>query len=142
MEEQYGKRKWEISLLNDDSPTSVKYIRAFCLILDMEETSITHMPVIKKGRLVKSGASLVLTTPPEWARENNLQEGSEVIIEANGMLKVIAATEENIRHMNERIASIREQLASHHVTRSDEDQMGKKAQAQTNQRNTKTSDSK
>src|SRR3989337_4341472 len=108
----------------------------------MEETSITHMPVIKKGRLVKSGASLVLTTPPEWARENNLQEGSEVIIEANGMLKVIAATEENIRHMNERIASIREQLASHHVTRSDEDQMGKKAQAQTNQRNTKTSDSK
>jgi len=43
-------------------------------------------PIIKKGRLVISGASLVVTMPQEWIKENNLKAGDEIMIVSNGDL--------------------------------------------------------
>lgn len=63
-------------------------------------------PIVKKGRLVASGASIVMTMPPEWISENGLSVGDEVIIVSNGDLKIMKMEKENI-------ARLRSQLSNH-----------------------------
>ena len=74
------------------------------------ETDIKNMPIIEKRRLVKSGASLVVSLPKKWLAENGLSDGGEIIIKANGDLKIVVANEENIGEMNKQIENIRHHL--------------------------------
>ncbi len=78
------------------------------------EGNIKSMPIIEKRKLVKSGASFVVSLPRKWLEEHNLINGGEIIIRANGDLKIVAADKENIIEMNKQIDNIRDQL-SHSV---------------------------
>ena len=55
-----------------------------------------NTPIVKKGRLVTSGSSIVITVPPEWLKENSLSAGEEVIIISNGDLRISKITKENV----------------------------------------------
>ena len=63
------------------------------------EIDIKNMPIIEKRKLVKSGASFVVSLPRKWLEEHNLIEGGDIIIRANGELKIVAANEKNIEDM-------------------------------------------
>ena len=64
------------------------------------------IPLIERRKLVKSGSSVVVTVPAEWLREHKLHAGDEVMMVANGCLKFLEITPENIEQ-------IRTQLSEH-----------------------------
>ena len=102
---------------------------------------LKNAPTIEERKLVKSGASIVITLPKKWLEENKLDAGSEVIVVANGDLQILTSNKENVERLNEKIAKMRSQFTNH-ITRSDDDKMGEKRQAQSSPKNTKPSDSK
>ena len=81
------------------------------------EIDIKNMPTFEKRKLVKSGASYVVSIPRKWLEENDLTEGGDIIVKANGELKIEVANKENINKMNQQIENIRNQL-SHSVQSS------------------------
>ncbi len=74
------------------------------------EHTIKNMPIIEKRKLVKSGASLVVSLPRKWLEENGLSDGGDILIRANGDLKIVVANQENVDEMNTQIENIRNQL--------------------------------
>lgn len=92
----------------------------------MEKNSI---PLIERRKLTKSGTATVIRVPQDWMKENGLKEGDEVIMVANGDLVFKKITPKNVE-------AIRNQL-SHNITltRSDDDQIGEKRQAESNPMN-------
>jgi len=77
--------------------------------------NIKNMPIFEERKLVKSGASLVLSLPRKWLEENGLVDGGNVIIKANGDLKIEKASPENIEKMNKQIEVIRNHLSNNHI---------------------------
>ena len=75
------------------------------------EDNIRSMPIIEKRRLVKSGASFVVSLPRKWLEEHGLTDGGDIIIRANGDLKIVEANDKNIGEMNKQIENIRNQLS-------------------------------
>lgn len=78
---------------------------------------IINMPIIEKRRLVKSGASLVISLPRKWLEENGLIDGGEVIVRANGDLRLEVANPENIQKMNEQIEDVRKHINNQMTTK-------------------------
>tara|TARA_Y100000310_G_C20185368_1_gene580037 strand:+ start:310 stop:600 length:291 start_codon:yes stop_codon:yes gene_type:complete len=76
------------------------------------ENNIKNMPTFEKRKLVKSGASFVVSIPRKWLDEQGLTEGGEIILKANGDLKIVVANKENIDEMNRQIENIRNQLSN------------------------------
>lgn len=88
----------------------------------MEKDAI---PLIERRKLTRSGTAVVIRVPQDWMKENGLKEGDDVIMVANGDLVFKKITPQNIE-------AIRSQLT---LTRSDDDQMGEKRQAQSSPMN-------
>ena len=91
---------------------------------------LRNTPIVEKRRLVKSGASVVLTLPKKWLEENNLEAGSEIIVVANGDIQILKSNKENVDRLNEKISEIRNQL-SHSSQSSATDLKNKNAAART-----------
>ena len=79
------------------------------------EIDIKNMPTFEKRKLVRSGASFVVSLPRKWLEEHGLAEGGDIIVKANGELKIEVANEENINKMNEQIETIRDNLNNQQV---------------------------
>ena len=77
---------------------------------------LKNPPIVEKRKLVKSGASVVLTLPKKWLEENDLEAGSEIIVVANGDIQILKSNNENVKRLNEKISEIRNQLS--HSTQS------------------------
>ena len=69
-------------------------------------------PIIKKGRLVISGASLVVTMPQEWIKENNLKAGDEIMIVSNGDLILKKMTKENVNKIRNQLSNSSQPVAT------------------------------
>ena len=52
------------------------------------ETKNVELPIILKRTLVANGDYLMISVPPEWLKQNNLQKGDSVILVANGNLTI------------------------------------------------------
>ena len=52
------------------------------------EIKNVELPIIIKRTLVANGDSLMISIPPEWLKQNNLQKGDSVILVANGNLTI------------------------------------------------------
>ena len=76
---------------------------------------LKNPPIVEERKLVKSGASIVITLPQKWLKENGLEAGSEVIVVANGDLQILKANKENVDRLNKKISSLRNQLANNHT---------------------------
>ncbi|MFA5061424.1 MAG: AbrB/MazE/SpoVT family DNA-binding domain-containing protein [Candidatus Pacearchaeota archaeon] len=72
---------------------------------------LKNPPIVEKRRLVKSGASIVLTLPKKWLEENDLEAGSEIIVVANGDIQIMKSNNENVERLNKKISEIRNQLS-------------------------------
>lgn len=72
---------------------------------------LKNPPIVEKRRLVRSGASVVLTLPKKWLEENQLEAGSEIIVVANGDIQIMKSNSENIERLNQKISEIRNQLS-------------------------------
>lgn len=97
---------------------------------------LIKMPVIEERKVTKSGSSFVVTLPQAWAEENNLKGGEMILVKANGYVEIRVKNDDNIKKMNEEVRAIRSQLANHNL-RSDDDQTGDKAKAQSSPKNNK-----
>jgi antitoxin component of MazEF toxin-antitoxin module len=73
---------------------------------------LKNPPSVEKRKLVKSGASVVITLPKNWLEENKLDAGSEVIVVANGDIQILKSNKENVERLNEKISQIRNQLGN------------------------------
>jgi len=71
---------------------------------------LKNPPIVEKRKLVKSGASVVLTLPKKWLEENQLEAGSEIIVVANGDIQIMKSNNENVERLNKKISEIRNQL--------------------------------
>lgn len=70
-----------------------------------------NTPIVKKGKLMKLGSSVVVAVPSEWLSDRGLEAGKEIVIVANGNLTIM----KNEKEVNEKL---RNQLA--HAVRIDE----------------------
>ncbi len=61
-------------------------------------------PIVKRGKLVVSGASLVVTLPKEWIQEHDLKAGEEVMIVSNGDIRIMKITEENAEKIRNQLS--------------------------------------
>ena len=63
-----------------------------------------NTPIVKRGKLMKVGSSVVVAIPSEWLNDKKLEAGEEIIIVANGNLTIM----KNENEINEKL---RNQLA-------------------------------
>jgi len=70
-----------------------------------------NTPIVKKGKLMKLGSSVVVAVPSEWLKDKDLEAGKEIVIVANGNLTIM----KNENEINEKL---RNQLA--HAVRTGE----------------------
>lgn len=75
-------------------------------------------PIVKRGKLVTSGSSIVITMPKEWIEEHKLKAGDEVMIISNGNVTIQPITEKNVE-------KIRNQLFN--ATRTNEGEKGRES---------------
>ncbi len=74
------------------------------------EIKLKYPPSVERRNLVRSGASVVISLPQKWLKENDLSAGSSVIVIANGDLQILKASQDNIDKLNEKILHLRDQL--------------------------------
>ena len=67
--------------------------------LDKQKIEKT-LPVIARRKLVASGGSTVVSVPIEWLKQYSLKEGDNVLIVANGSLKIIPDDKETIEKLH------------------------------------------
>lgn len=72
---------------------------------------LKNPPSVEKRKLVKSGASVVISLPKKWLQENGLGIDDEVIVIANGDLQLMKNNKENVERINKRISNIRDQFS-------------------------------
>lgn len=60
----------------------------------------TILPVIVRRKLLTSGGSTVVTVPIEWLKQFSLKEGDNVLVIANGSLKIIPDDKEIIEKLH------------------------------------------
>ena len=66
---------------------------------------VFNPPIVKKGKLVTSGSSVVITIPPEWLEEHELKAGDDIMIISNGELRVLKMDEENVKKVRNQLAN-------------------------------------
>lgn len=59
------------------------------------------IPVIARRKLLTSGGSTVVSVPTEWLRQFSLKEGDDVLVIANGSLKIIPDDKETIEKLHQ-----------------------------------------
>ncbi len=59
------------------------------------------LPVIARRKLVSSGGSTVVSVPVEWLKQFSLKEGDNVLVVANGSLKIIPDDKETIEKLHQ-----------------------------------------
>jgi len=67
---------------------------------------IKHIPIVEKKKLVASGASVVVVIPRQWLEENGLGAGSEVLMVANGDLKFMKISKDNVDKLRKSLVHI------------------------------------
>ncbi len=65
---------------------------------------VFNPPIVKKGKLVTSGSSVVVTIPKEWLEEHQLKAGDDIMIISNGELRVLKMDEENITKIRNQLS--------------------------------------
>ncbi len=65
------------------------------------------LPVIVRRKLQNSGGSTVVTVPIEWLKQYALKEGDNVLVIANGSLKIIPDDKEIIKRLHEAIGEVK-----------------------------------
>ena len=60
-------------------------------------------PGVETRRLVKSGASVIVSIPPEWLNENGLHAGDSVMFISNGDLVFKKITQDNVDKIKEKL---------------------------------------
>lgn len=76
---------------------------------------VLNTPIVKQGKLMKVGSSIVIAVPPEWLEDKKLEAGQDIIIVANGNLTIMKNDTENRNKLTQHI---------YHATRLDEDTKG------------------
>lgn len=64
------------------------------------------LPIIARRRLQISGGSLVVSLPAEWLKQNNLDNGSEVVIVANGDLRISPINPKIVSELQNKLKSV------------------------------------
>jgi len=52
-----------------------------------------NTPIVKRGKLMKLGSSVVVAVPSEWLNAKGLEAGKEIVIVANGNLTIMKSDE-------------------------------------------------
>ncbi|HLC33120.1 MAG TPA: AbrB/MazE/SpoVT family DNA-binding domain-containing protein [Candidatus Nanoarchaeia archaeon] len=71
-----------------------------------QKTETQEMPIVTHRTLVASGGSVVVTIPPEWLKQNNLQAGDRVLLVANGHLTVLKDNPELVNQIKNQLESL------------------------------------
>jgi len=61
------------------------------------------LPVIVRRKLLTSGGSTVVSVPIEWLKQFSLKEGDNVLVVANGSLKIIPDNKEIIERLHKAV---------------------------------------
>lgn len=63
-----------------------------------------NLPVIVRRKILSSGGSKVITIPIGWLNQYSLKEGDNVLVIANGSLKIIPDDEKIIAKLHEAVS--------------------------------------
>lgn len=72
----------------------------------IQKTENQELPIVTHRMLVASGGSVVVTIPPEWLKQNNLQAGDRVILVANGHLTVLKDNPQIVTQIKNQLESL------------------------------------
>ena len=60
-------------------------------------------PIVKTGKLLTSGSSITVAMPKEWLKSKGLEAGQEIIIVANGDLRIMKKNKENTERLRNQL---------------------------------------
>ncbi len=63
-----------------------------------------NLPVIVRRKILSSGGSKVISVPVEWLKQYSLKEGDDVLVIANGSLKIIPDDKKIIAKLHEAVS--------------------------------------
>ena len=72
----------------------------------MEKSDL--LPVIARRKLVSSGGSVVVAVPKEWLEQHSLNSGDDVLVVANGSLKIIPDEKGIIERLHKAVGDVKE----------------------------------
>ena len=64
-----------------------------------------NTPIVKRGKLMKLGSSVVVAIPSEWLKNKGLEAGKEIVIVANGNLTIMKNDDEVNQNLRNQLAN-------------------------------------
>ena len=65
------------------------------------------LPVIARRKLMASGGSVMVAVPKEWLEQHSLSSGDEVLMVANGSLRVLPESKELIEKLHKILGEVK-----------------------------------
>lgn len=64
------------------------------------------LPVIARRKLMISGGSIMVAVPKEWLEQHSLSSGDDVLVVANGSLKIIPDDKAIIERLHKAVGNV------------------------------------